>query len=217
LGGFLHSDPHSANAFVRPVIVNGVKRPQLVLLDHGLYRDLTPEFRDNYARLWRALVVRDSEQIEKYAKALGAGDYYKIFAFILTFRPMSNRNVGLGKKLTADDWEQVKREWEEIDPNISKLLEQLDRQLLMVLRSANILRGINVELGSSVNRFLINARSAVKGIHLREGALRNDAPWRKKWTYWWDLLNLELTFLYARVWQYFNSFFQSEKYLNFEA
>jgi aarF domain-containing kinase len=37
---------------------------QLVLLDHGLYRELSPEFRLTYCRLWRALVLADVEGIK---------------------------------------------------------------------------------------------------------------------------------------------------------
>ncbi len=78
VGGFLHADPHPGNVFVRPVMLHGRSRPQcvvsvvvvlvpllmcgrIVLLDHGLYRQLSPEFCDNYSRLWKALVVRDRD------------------------------------------------------------------------------------------------------------------------------------------------------------
>lgn len=39
--GYVHCDPHPGNVLVEKV--NG--RPQLILLDHGLYRDLDEEFR----------------------------------------------------------------------------------------------------------------------------------------------------------------------------
>jgi|JI10StandDraft_1071094.scaffolds.fasta_scaffold1145330_2 hypothetical protein len=71
--------------------------------------------------------MRDNANIEKYARALGAGDYFKIFSFILTWRPFSSKKVGLSGGLTSADMEGVKKEWEESDPNISKLLEKLDR------------------------------------------------------------------------------------------
>ena len=154
VGGFLHGDPHAGNVFVRPVNVRGRRLPQMVLLDHGLYQDLKPSFRDNYARLWRALVVRDVKNIEKYARNLGAGDYYKIFSFILTFRPFSNTDTGLSSKVSKSDFDKLKQEWDESDPDISKLLESLDRELLLVLRSATILRSINIELGGVVNRYV---------------------------------------------------------------
>lgn len=39
--GFVHCDPHPGNVLVR--VANGA--PQIVLLDHGLYRELDDEFR----------------------------------------------------------------------------------------------------------------------------------------------------------------------------
>lgn len=36
-------------------------RPQLVLLDHGLYKQLTEELRLNYAGLWQALIFGDEK------------------------------------------------------------------------------------------------------------------------------------------------------------
>lgn len=59
VGGFLHCDPHPGNVFVRPIMLRGRTAPQLVLLDHGLYRTLSPEFCEDYSRLWKALVTRD--------------------------------------------------------------------------------------------------------------------------------------------------------------
>ena len=39
-------------------------QPQLVLLDHGLYRELDDTFRLEYCRLWRSLVLGDIEGIK---------------------------------------------------------------------------------------------------------------------------------------------------------
>jgi predicted unusual protein kinase regulating ubiquinone biosynthesis (AarF/ABC1/UbiB family) len=48
-------------------------RPQLVLLDHGLYRHIDDGFRLQYAGLWHALVFADVDGIAKHARAMGAG------------------------------------------------------------------------------------------------------------------------------------------------
>ncbi len=108
---------------------------------------------------------------EKYARSLGAGDFYKLFAFILTMRPLTNDNVGLSKRVTRSDWMQVKKDWDETNPAISRFLEGLDRELLLVLRTDNILRSINVALGGEVNRYYVAARSAIKvapgSVHIR--------------------------------------------------
>ena len=47
--GYVHCDPHAANLFVR--VHKG--RPQLILLDHGLYRTISDQFRHDYACLWQ--------------------------------------------------------------------------------------------------------------------------------------------------------------------
>lgn len=59
--GSVHCDPHGANVLVRPhpSAKNGSERPQLVLLDHGLYRELTEQFRVDHCRLWKAMVFKD--------------------------------------------------------------------------------------------------------------------------------------------------------------
>ncbi len=55
--GFVHCDPHEANLLVRQHPNQTAGRPQLVLLDHGLYRELDDGFRRNYCRLWRYFIL----------------------------------------------------------------------------------------------------------------------------------------------------------------
>lgn len=49
---------------------------QLVLLDHGLYRQIHDDFRREYAALWRALILADKPGIKKHAEGMNAGDAY---------------------------------------------------------------------------------------------------------------------------------------------
>ena len=56
----------------------------------------------------------------------------------------------------------------------SKLFESLPRDLLMVLKANNLLRYVNEQLGSPVNRYRIIARSAKNGLEKRE-RMKNDA------------------------------------------
>ncbi|KAL8462989.1 hypothetical protein ACS0TY_033843 [Phlomoides rotata] len=91
--GFVHCDPHAANVLVRPLpsgsrSIFGKNKPQLVLLDHGLYKDLDTSMRINYASLWKGLVFSDANAIKENSVKLGAGeDLYVLFAGILTMRP----------------------------------------------------------------------------------------------------------------------------------
>ncbi|CAI5504134.1 unnamed protein product [Closterium sp. Naga37s-1] len=94
--GFVHCDPHAANVLVRPKqggrrMPGGYVEPEVVLLDHGLYRQLPDSLRLNYAHLWKALVLADARGIMQYSIALGAGaDLYAIFAATLTLRSWEN-------------------------------------------------------------------------------------------------------------------------------
>jgi hypothetical protein len=67
--GFVHCDPHDANLLVRE---NPLKkgRPQIVLLDHGLYKDMGDTLRKDYCRLWRALVTGDEPTIKEQCEKL---------------------------------------------------------------------------------------------------------------------------------------------------
>lgn len=49
---------------------------QLVLLDHGLYRQIDDDFRREYAALWRALILADKQGIKRHAEGMNAGDAY---------------------------------------------------------------------------------------------------------------------------------------------
>ncbi|OEL24599.1 putative ABC1 protein [Dichanthelium oligosanthes] len=91
--GFVHCDPHAANMMIRPMPQDsrksfGWKRPQLVLLDHGLYKELDYTTRISYASLWKALVFADAKAIKENSVKLGAGeDLHALFAGVLTMRP----------------------------------------------------------------------------------------------------------------------------------
>lgn len=70
--GFVHCDAHPGNILIRkhPRGKNPKDDYQIVLLDHGLYRSLTPEFIDNFSNLWVSLVKFDSKNSLKYAEKL---------------------------------------------------------------------------------------------------------------------------------------------------
>lgn len=70
LGGFVHCDPHPGNLLVRCHPNGRPGEPQLVLLDHGLYRDIPETFQLVYARLWRGLITGNADLIKAQARSL---------------------------------------------------------------------------------------------------------------------------------------------------
>jgi predicted unusual protein kinase regulating ubiquinone biosynthesis (AarF/ABC1/UbiB family) len=68
--GFVHVDPHEANVLLREHPLKKGK-PQLVLVDHGLYKRLDEEFQEAYAWLWKSIVMADIPNIQAACRQLG--------------------------------------------------------------------------------------------------------------------------------------------------
>ncbi|XP_041994777.1 putative ABC1 protein At2g40090 [Salvia splendens] len=172
--GFVHCDPHAANVLVRPLpsgsrSIFGKKKPQLVLLDHGLYKDLDDTMRLNYASLWKGLVFSDANAIKENSTKLGAGDdLYVLFAGILTMRPWNKVIDPAVDHLVVKgtDRSELQMYASQYFPQITELLGRLPRVILLMLKTNDCLRAVNRALmeGSSVETFLIVGRVSSEAV-----------------------------------------------------
>ena len=85
--GWLHCDPHPGNIFIRPH-PRHPRRPQLVLIDHGLYLELSPVFRRQYAELWKGLLAMDIGTLLRIATQWGIGAP-DLFASSVLLKPIN--------------------------------------------------------------------------------------------------------------------------------
>ncbi|XP_015080214.1 putative ABC1 protein At2g40090 [Solanum pennellii] len=174
--GFVHCDPHAANLLVRPSpsgrrSIFGRRKPQLILLDHGLYKELDYNTRINYAALWKALVYSDADGIKENCVKLGAGDdLYALFAGILTMRPWNkviDSSVDhLVVKGTDGDRSELQMYASQYFPQITELLRRLPRVILLMLKTNDCLRAVNGSLiqGPSLESFLIIGRVSSEAV-----------------------------------------------------
>lgn len=151
---------HAGNLLVRP-LRPGSSRPQIVLLDHGLYRSLDDDFRLQYAEMWRSLVMGDGPAIEKAARKLGVGDAYPLFSAILTQRPWddiikADIDSLRGNRGAADE-AMIRAHAQKYLPQITKVLDQCPRQLLLLLKMIDCLRAIDRNLGATHNQHVATA------------------------------------------------------------
>lgn len=148
VNGYVHCDPHPGN-----VLVNKTKHgTQIVLLDHGLYQTLTDDFRINYCKLWISIIQTDLKGIEKYSKMLNVGRLYPLFACMLTARSWEAVTHGIDTKEVTD------KENQELRDNaatyfieISQVLNSIPRQMLLIMKTNDVLRGIEAALQTRAN------------------------------------------------------------------
>jgi aarF domain-containing kinase len=82
--GHVHGDPHAGNVYVRERPNAGGKEPQIVLLDHGLYHDLSDVTRTEFCGLVNACVARDVAGTKKQSVRFAGNELHRFFPLILS-------------------------------------------------------------------------------------------------------------------------------------
>ena len=158
LWGWVHCDPHPGNIFIRR-LPSG--KPELVLIDHGLYIHMEPTFRHQYSLFWKSLMTFDNKTLGEIAKSWGINDT-DIFASGTLMRPYtggSNSTSGAISKLSKR--EQAERAYEmqqKMRKGIRDILadeKKWPQELIFIGRNLRIVQGNNQFLGSPVNRIKI--------------------------------------------------------------
>ncbi|XP_055961626.1 uncharacterized protein LOC126676649 isoform X6 [Mercurialis annua] len=163
--GFVHGDPHPGNILVSPEGSNGFS---LVLLDHGIYKQLDEGFRQDYCKLWKALILQDSHQIEQLGERFNVGKYSMYFPVIFTGRTINSKSA-LGRGLSAEEKTILKQDLKSLKmEDISSFMESLPSDFLTILRTDGILRSVLSKLGAPQQvRLLTYAKYAVYGHSLK--------------------------------------------------
>lgn len=159
LWGWVHCDPHPGNIFIRR-LPSG--KPELVLIDHGLYIHMKPDFRHQYSLFWKSLMTFDNKTLGDIVQSWGINNA-DVFASATLMRPYTggdNTVSGEIKKgLTGK--EQAERAFEmqqKMRKGIKSILgdeKKWPQELIFIGRNLRIVQGNNQFLGSPVNRIKI--------------------------------------------------------------
>ncbi|XP_059504994.1 aarF domain-containing protein kinase 1 isoform X3 [Stegostoma tigrinum] len=165
VNGFVHCDPHPGNVLVRKS--TRTNKTEIILLDHGLYQNLTEEFRLDYCRLWHSLIRTDMKGIEMYSRRLGAGDLYPLFACMLTARSWGSITKGIDQTPVSETEDvEIRVNAAKYLPRINELLNKVPRQMLLLLKTNDLLRGIETSLQTRANAtsFINMSRCCVRAL-----------------------------------------------------
>ncbi|KAJ1750927.1 hypothetical protein LPJ79_002512 [Coemansia sp. RSA 1821] len=150
--GFLHCDPHPGNLFVRPRAKGSAPHGynfDLVLLDHGLYRQLSSRFRYEYAEMWYALMKGDQDGIKYWSRRLSGTDLYRLFSIILTGQNWSTIEEKSLSRTTAAaqfNMDTLMEQQPDLFQKIIEVLSLVPPVLLLVLKTNDLLRMIDQRL-----------------------------------------------------------------------
>ncbi|EPQ30183.1 uncharacterized protein PFL1_02299 [Pseudozyma flocculosa PF-1] len=163
--GFVQADGHPSNVLVRKHPNGKRGQHQIVLIDHGLYVELSEDFRRKYAQLWKAIFTFDLHTLDDITRSWGMGeDASELFASATLLRPWSKpKKKGDGEHKGAHAHKsdlELQREMKERLKNFLVHVELLPKELIFVGRSMRILQASNQMLGSPVNRLNIMAKHA---------------------------------------------------------
>lgn len=170
LSAFVHCDPHPANVLLR---ANKKGKPEVVLVDHGLYRELDPDFQLRYSKLWKSLMLADLHGIKDACQSLGVGEAYTLFAAMLTARPFDeiierSKKGSLSQDVDTDssaDKAVIRAYVNQFIHQIFGLLDSIPREMLLLLKMNDCLRHIDYSLGSPTNTVVVCGEYAARAVY----------------------------------------------------
>ena len=144
---------------------------EIVLLDHGLYQTLSETFRYRYAQMWMAILENDMAKLERLTSHFNISEYFSIFSCIITGRSWTAINNGIANvKFSVDEVSlfyrcciyilmvvdtmnsfigfrlfksvEIKSEAGKYLREISEVLNRVPREMLLLLKTNDLLRGI---------------------------------------------------------------------------
>jgi aarF domain-containing kinase len=197
LWGWVHCDPHPGNIFIRR-LPNG--RSELVLIDHGLYVHMQPEFRHQYSLFWKSLMTFDNQTMKEVVGKWGVNNA-DIFASATLMRPYTGGDGTVTAQIRGLSEQEKKKRQFEMQQAMRKGVREIlgdetkwPRELIFIGRNMRIVQGNNQYLGSPVNRIKITGNWASRSL-----SEDMNLPWSERWRFYGSHLIFKLVLVATDV------------------
>lgn len=198
----LHCDPHAGNIAIRPIEGStgwGKRNFEVILYDHGLYRDVPTDVRRSYAHFWLALIDKNEMDMKKYAHEFAGitDSQFQLFAAAITGRDFENAVTNVVSRRTHKEIENMAESIAHghLLSQIMVLLHSMPRIVLLILKTNDLTRYLDEKLDSPLGverTFLIMASYCARTVYEegRERIIHKFRNWSlAKWTgllsNWW--------------------------------
>ncbi|KAG0639576.1 ABC1 family-domain-containing protein [Tuber brumale] len=181
----LHCDPHGGNLAIRLADPNingrswikgifGRRRKtnfEIILYDHGLYRDIPMQMRRSYAKLWLAVIDGDEARMRRYAGEVAGitDEQFPLFASAITGRDYTALQKGIASPRDENEKEIITEALGEgLLAQLVQLLANVPSVILLILKTNDLTRSLdeNLQVGTGPERqFLILARYCARAVY----------------------------------------------------
>ncbi|KAH7149541.1 ABC1 family-domain-containing protein [Dactylonectria estremocensis] len=166
----LHCDPHGGNIAIRK---NTSRRSlgrgpnfDVILYDHGLYRDIELPLRRSYAKMWLAVIDGDMDRMKKYAHEVAGitDEDFPLFASAITGRDYSiiSKEGSILQTRTPDEQKTMSGALQDgLIVDLVGLLGRVPRIILLILKTNDLTRSLDENLQTQqgpIRSFMILAR-----------------------------------------------------------
>ncbi|TLD05803.1 uncharacterized protein PgNI_08289 [Pyricularia grisea] len=181
-GAPLHCDPHGGNIAIRKREGGRGSNFEVILYDHGLYRDIPLDLRRSYAKMWLAVVEGDMDRMRKYAHEVAGvtDESFPLFASAITGRDFGVLAASSGADGAAGSVLLAPRSLDEkqtmgsalqggLLADLVQLLGKVPRIILLILKTNDLTRSLDENLHTRqgpVRSFLILARYCTRTVFL---------------------------------------------------
>jgi aarF domain-containing kinase len=125
-------------------------KPQIVLIDHGLYIQSSEQFRKQYCQFWVGMFTFDFEALDEVARAWGIPDI-SLFATATLAKPWrrdQREPTHVRAHTRLSDAFEVHQRGKERLVEFLRSMDRMPEELLFIGRNMNIVRANNKALGT---------------------------------------------------------------------
>lgn len=202
----LHCDPHGGNLAIRATKSHNGHNFQIILYDHGLYRQIPLEMKRDYSHFWLSLLDNDIPKMRKYTEKLTGikGEQkFRIFASAITGRDPENAlHYDISKERSADEILNMQSQLQDDNGVLEDLMDMLStmpRVILLILKTNDLTRNLDEGLDNPLGperTFLILANYCAKAVF--DEAKEKINTEYQKFSIGWTFQNLKCWWAYQR-------------------
>ncbi|KAI0206887.1 ABC1-domain-containing protein [Astrocystis sublimbata] len=211
----LHCDPHGGNIAIRKI---GKKKAgknfEIIIYDHGLYRDIPEHLQRSYAKMWLAVIEGDMEAMKQHAHDVAGvtEEQFPLFASAITGRDYTVVSSSITQSRSEEEKKTMGDALQEgLLSDLVTMLGQVPRIILLILKTNDLTRSLDESLHTrqgSMRTFLILAhycartvlREQVDEIRNRPGSLLSPGNAVRFIAAWVGYLRVELKLEVFELW-----------------